>query len=602
MTTLIPKVDLKNGGSTPTGAINRPINEKIQEIVSVKDFGAIGNGSTDDTVAIQAAITAVASTGQGLYVPAGTYKITSALSSTGSLNMFGNGTTSIFDFSSATIATPCLTIAGSITQIQNITSASQGNLSVAFASAPSLSVADVFCISSSDLWNTARAYYYAGEWCQARSISGTTVGITNPLYDSYTPANVKVYKLNSVSVSLRNMQFKGGANTFGLVTIQFCDKPKLENITAYNENYQAIMFDRCYRPTSTNCTFYNKGSSSDDYGLLIGNCQKVRVIGGDYYARRHGISIGGGDYPCAVTNRDVRVIGSTISNDINSGVYSADMHGNMQDCYYQDCTIYQGGGWAGADNGYDNCTIYSALGGWCIYSSEVKGGDLYVRNSKIYTTGDPSSISRGIIDVGGNNSAISSFTNQTLNIIVENCYITGPATSSNTDIVVFASAGSSAYTNIKIDGLTGNVNACYSILRTRLDSGTAYCQAIVVDNVTNFPTGAYLHYPQSGAYANFPQRMMRQSGILSLTATSGTSQTVSSGTYYRYPYPRVPNVQCSIGDGTNGFRNSANENVGATVYAVTSTYVRPALVSTSNANWTQSGVFTANWFVGLEEV
>ena len=56
MTTLITKYDLKNGGSTPTGAINRPINEKLNEWVSVKDFGAVGNGTTDDTAAVQAAL------------------------------------------------------------------------------------------------------------------------------------------------------------------------------------------------------------------------------------------------------------------------------------------------------------------------------------------------------------------------------------------------------------------------------------------------------------------------------------------------------------------------------------------------------------------
>lgn len=38
MTTLIPKFDLKNGGSTPTGAVNRDIQSKLSDIVSVFDF------------------------------------------------------------------------------------------------------------------------------------------------------------------------------------------------------------------------------------------------------------------------------------------------------------------------------------------------------------------------------------------------------------------------------------------------------------------------------------------------------------------------------------------------------------------------------------
>jgi hypothetical protein len=76
MTTLIPKFDLMNGGSTPTGAVNRPINEKLSETVSVKDFGAKGDGTTDDSVAIQAAINYVSSAKGGIvYVPTGVYNI-----------------------------------------------------------------------------------------------------------------------------------------------------------------------------------------------------------------------------------------------------------------------------------------------------------------------------------------------------------------------------------------------------------------------------------------------------------------------------------------------------------------------------------------------
>jgi hypothetical protein len=46
---------------------------------SVKDYGALGNGSADDTAAINAAFAAMPTAGGVLYFPAGTYKVTAAL-------------------------------------------------------------------------------------------------------------------------------------------------------------------------------------------------------------------------------------------------------------------------------------------------------------------------------------------------------------------------------------------------------------------------------------------------------------------------------------------------------------------------------------------
>lgn len=58
------------------GAIARTIMDKAREIVSVKDFGAVGDGITDETAAIQAAVDAVGANGGGVvYFPAGTYLV-----------------------------------------------------------------------------------------------------------------------------------------------------------------------------------------------------------------------------------------------------------------------------------------------------------------------------------------------------------------------------------------------------------------------------------------------------------------------------------------------------------------------------------------------
>lgn len=58
-------------------AVQTNVELKLSETISVKDFGAVGDGLTDDTQAIQYAIDA--SNGRPILVPAGTYKVTSTL-------------------------------------------------------------------------------------------------------------------------------------------------------------------------------------------------------------------------------------------------------------------------------------------------------------------------------------------------------------------------------------------------------------------------------------------------------------------------------------------------------------------------------------------
>lgn len=74
-----------------TGAVQRTIQAKFSESqVSVKDFGAIGNGIADDTAACQNAINAVAGAGGGVvYFPPGTYLTSAALVTTVSMILRG---------------------------------------------------------------------------------------------------------------------------------------------------------------------------------------------------------------------------------------------------------------------------------------------------------------------------------------------------------------------------------------------------------------------------------------------------------------------------------------------------------------------------------
>ncbi len=81
------------------GAVPRPIESKLQDAVSVKDFGAVGDGVTDDRNEFQAAL----NTGKPVYVPQGTYAIGSTISLTvDGQSLYGDGNLSVIKTTATT--------------------------------------------------------------------------------------------------------------------------------------------------------------------------------------------------------------------------------------------------------------------------------------------------------------------------------------------------------------------------------------------------------------------------------------------------------------------------------------------------------------------
>lgn len=97
-----------------TGAVTRASTDKLADIISIKDFGAVGDGLTDDTLAIQKALAAHNS----IYVPPGEYLISGTLQLTSGKTIIGAGQYSTLvcqsnDFNA-------IEIPGEFTTIQNL--------------------------------------------------------------------------------------------------------------------------------------------------------------------------------------------------------------------------------------------------------------------------------------------------------------------------------------------------------------------------------------------------------------------------------------------------------------------------------------------------
>jgi len=96
-----------------SGAVARTVKSKLQDMVSVKDFGAVGDGVTDDTATIQAAIDyAETLPNASVIIPPGEYKCTSGLQiASGRIGLIGNKGKSKLVFTLPSGQT-CLTVTG----------------------------------------------------------------------------------------------------------------------------------------------------------------------------------------------------------------------------------------------------------------------------------------------------------------------------------------------------------------------------------------------------------------------------------------------------------------------------------------------------------
>ena len=106
--------DVSLAVATATDATtSRTLASYFGDVFNVKNYGAIGDGTTDDTTAIQAAINAAQTAGAGqVWFPAGTYKITGTLSITkNKISLLGAGVgATTLNFANG--ASDCITVVG----------------------------------------------------------------------------------------------------------------------------------------------------------------------------------------------------------------------------------------------------------------------------------------------------------------------------------------------------------------------------------------------------------------------------------------------------------------------------------------------------------
>jgi PKD repeat protein len=258
---------------------------------NVKDapYNAVGDGSHDDTSAIQSAINSCAS-GSAVYLPSGTYKITSSLRLRSGVVIRGDGspTTKIVNYSNG----DAIVISGEVQYgpSTNITSGStKGSSSIVVSSASSFPVGSLVVV---DQLNDAALTNSSGgegncDWCSrdngARSLgeiavitakSGNTLTLSHPLLYGYnkTPQIYLFCQAPIVNAGVENLYIKTSSS--GLA-----DACGVDMIVAYGCWVKNVEFDKIPRKcvwvqASTGCEvrksyFHDATQLDGDHGYAI---------------------------------------------------------------------------------------------------------------------------------------------------------------------------------------------------------------------------------------------------------------------------------------------------------------------------------------------
>ena len=293
-----------------TGAVQRSVDTKLRESVSVKDFGAVGNGVTDDTAAIQVAVNSL-SEGQTLIFSDITYKIESSIiiPFVDNITINLNGATIEIDGGHSSFAsTQTVVTTVSITNLNIIRNRFYFQCDSS-NDAANFSSGDLIQIRTTTPWyQDDRGSAFKGELHEVDRVDGTTVyvkGITQDTYHTATET-ITVVKFNSATgFVLKNgiINNNRSASSSGGIDIKCMKHGTVENIFC-NNSVNGMFFDLCFDMYINNCRVEKANASGTGYGMQTSDCAAVEFNSNYFYGCRRGIDISG-EFPshnCVVRN------------------------------------------------------------------------------------------------------------------------------------------------------------------------------------------------------------------------------------------------------------------------------------------------------------
>jgi parallel beta-helix repeat protein len=311
------------------------LSTAIAQTVSIKDFGAVGDGVTDDTSAIQDAL----ATGKDVFFPDGTYIVTGLTISNIGQTVYGNGGSSVLklkNFANAsvfTVSANCVTIKNlSIDgNKSNQTTTTNANSSGVWTTGVANLTVDGCNISSCKRNGIASSF--SNEYCQYRN---------NRISDCDF---IGIYNINSGFPLIRavitgNQIQNCGQDGIGSAGFQHCtiSNNVIKNCTVAQISQEAL----CHYTTISGNTLIGIGASDVSAGIQINDSVGITATGNNVYGCGYGTVAAGGSqsksvavtgnsyYLCGASSAVISVDAGAVANSfLNAYKYGVTVSGNV---------------------------------------------------------------------------------------------------------------------------------------------------------------------------------------------------------------------------------------------------------------------------------